>query len=83
MPRVGAATIKGESLRLSLASAWRADPERSPCDTVAGEISDGRRGEEDSPNEGISPSLEERSSTAPYRMAPATNGSDGRVRFAL
>ena len=47
---------------VTCASAWRADPERSPCDTVAREISDGRRGNEDRPDEGISPSLEERSS---------------------
>ena len=62
MPRVGAAAIKGESLGLSLASAWRADPERAPYDTASGEISDGRRGKDDNPDEGISPSLEERSS---------------------
>ena len=85
MPWLGAAAIKGGSLRLSLDLAWRMAGRPGYVahyiDTVADEISDGRGGNEGSPDEEMSPSPEERSSI--HREAQGTNGSDGVVRSAL
>ena len=48
VPWLGAAAIKGETLRSVLPSAWGACPERGKGDTVSGEISSGRGGKEGS-----------------------------------
>ena len=77
MPSLGSTAIKGETLRLSLDPAWRADQDRSPIDTDAGMISLGRGGNEGSVDEDVSPPLEERSSI------PSRTGRTVGLRSAL
>ena len=78
--RFGSAAIKGETLRLSLDPAWRADPDRSPIDTGLGKISLGRR-VATSVDEVRYPRLQR--SGPPYQDAHGAKGSDGGLRSAL
>ena len=84
VPGLGAAAIKGETLRLSLNLAWRADLGRPPIDTGSGMIS-GPAGE------GVMRRVAQtrqcprlRRSVPPYQGAQGANGSDcGAAQCAI
>ena len=72
---LGAATVKGETLRLALLSAGRACPEWGSCDTASGEISSGRGGREGSIDEAMPLPLRERSSIPSFTSHPRVGRS--------